>query len=64
MGKQRVGSIKQKLLVEGDANLLKSTEILVSEEEGYTILRTRKEDGTLNTYVVVPLEEFEIKDNK
>ena len=37
MGKTRVGSMKQLALVEGDVNLLSKNEILVSEEERYTI---------------------------
>ena len=58
MGKQRVGSMKQLALVEGDVNLLSKNEILVSEEEGYTILRKRLDSGEVETYVVVPLKDF------
>ena len=58
MGKTRVGSMKQLALVEGDANLLSKNEILVSEEEGYTILRKRLDSGGIKTFVVVPLEDF------
>ena len=58
MGKQRVGSMKQLALVEGDVNLLAENEILVSEEEGYTILRKRLDSGDIKTFVVVPLEDF------
>ena len=58
MGKQRVGSMKQLALVEGDVNLLSKNEILVSEEEGYTILRKRLDSGDIKTFVVVPLEDF------
>ena len=58
MGKQRVGSMKQLALVEGDANLLTKGEILISEEEGYTILRKRLDSGEVETYVVVPLKDF------
>ena len=47
MGKQRVGSMKQLVLVEGDVNLLTKGEILISEEEGYTILRKRLDSGEL-----------------
>ena len=56
MGKTRVGSMKQLALVEGDVNLLSKNEILVSEEEGYTILRKRLDSGGIKTFVVVPLE--------
>ena len=58
MGKTRVGSMKQLALVEGDVNLLSKNEILVSEEEGYTILRKRLDSGGIKTFVVVPLEDF------
>ena len=63
MGKIKVGSMKQKTLVEGDANLLETDEILVTEEEGYTVLRERTETGELKTSVVIPLEDF-IKSKK
>ena len=58
MGKTRVGSMKQLALVEGDVNLLSKNEILVSEEEGYTLLRKRLDSGDIKTFVVVPLEDF------
>lgn len=58
MGKVRVGSMKQLALVEGDVNLLSKNEILVSEEEGYTILRKRLDSGDIETFVVVPLKDF------
>ena len=62
MGKQRVGSMKQLALVEGDVNLLAKNEILVSEEEGYTLLRKRLDSGSIKTFVVIPLEDFIKKD--
>ena len=58
MGKTRVGSMKQLALVEGDVNLLSKNEILVSEEEGYTILRKRLDSGDIKTFVVVTIEDF------
>lgn len=58
MGKARVGSMKQLALVEGDVNLLAKNEILISKEEGYTILRKRIDTGDIETYVVVPLKDF------
>ena len=58
MGKIKVGSMKQLALVEGDVNLLTKGEILISEEEGYTILRKRLDSGSIKTFVVVPLEDF------
>lgn len=62
MGKTRVGSMKQLALVEGDVNLLAKNEILVSEEEGYIILRKRLDSGSIKTFVVIPLEDFIKKD--
>lgn len=53
-----MGSMKQKILVQGDINLLEPNEILVTQSEGYTILRERMADGQIKTSVVVPLEEF------
>lgn len=50
--------MKHLTLVEGDSNLLSKDEILISKEEGYTILRKRMSDGNLETYVVVPLKDF------
>lgn len=58
MGKVKVGSMKQLALVEGDVNLLTKGEILISKEEGYTILRKRLDSGEIETYVVVPLKDF------
>ena len=58
MGNVRVGSMKQLALVEGDVNLLSKNEILISEEEGYTILRKRLDSGDIETFVVVPLKDF------
>ena len=50
--------MKHLALVEGEANLLSKNEILISEEEGYTILRKRLDNGGIETYVVVPLKDF------
>jgi hypothetical protein len=50
--------MKQKILVEGNSNLLNLNEILISKSEGYTILQERQTDGSIKTSVVVPLEEF------
>ena len=50
--------MKQLALVDGDVNLLTKGEILISEEEGYTILRKRLDSGSIKTFVVVPLEDF------
>lgn len=58
MGKTKIGLMKHLTLVEGDVNLLAKNEILVSEEEGYTLLRKRLDSGEIETYVVVPLKDF------
>ena len=58
MGKIKIGSINHQNLVKGDVNLLKQGEILVSHSEGYTILRKRVSNCTIETFVVVPLKDF------
>ena len=58
MGKTKIGSVKQKTLVQGDVNLLGQNEILITQSEGYTILREKTSDGQIKTLVVIPLEEF------
>lgn len=58
MGKIKVGTMKQKTLVEGDCNLLNNNEILITKSEGFTILREKDKSGKLATYVVIPLDEF------
>lgn len=58
MGKIKIGSINHQNLVKGDVHLLKQGEILVSRSEGYTILRKRASNGTIETFVVVPLKDF------
>lgn len=50
--------MRHKVLVKGDVNLLKANEILITEEEGYTILREKTNNGELKTSVIVPLEDF------
>lgn len=58
MGKIKVGSMKQLALVEGDINLLSNNEVLISREEGYTILRKKLDSGNIETFVIVPLKDF------
>lgn len=58
MRKIKVGSIKQLALVEGDINLLSKNEVLISREEGYTILRKKLDSGNIETFVIVPLKDF------
>ena len=65
MGKTKIGQMRQKILVQDDANLLGPNEILITQSEGYTILRERTSNGQIKTSVVVPLEEFKgITENK
>ena len=58
MGKIKVGSMKQLALVEVDINLLSKNEVLISREEGYTILRKKLDSGNIETFVIVPLKDF------
>ena len=58
MRKTKIGSMRQKILVQGDVNLLGLNEILITQSEGYTILRERTSNGQIKTSVVIPLEEF------
>lgn len=58
MGKIKVGSMKQLAIVEGDINLLSKNEVLISREEGYTILRKKLDSGNIETFVIVPLKDF------
>ena len=58
MGKIKVGSMKQLALVEGDINLLSKNEVLISREEGYTMLRKELDSGDIETFVIVPLKDF------
>lgn len=61
MGKIKIGSINHQSIVKGDVNLLKQGELLISSSEGYTIIRKRLSNNSIKTYVVIPLEEFNIK---
>lgn len=58
MGKIKIGSVNHLSIMKGDINLLKQGEILVSNSEGYTILRKREFNGKIKTFVVIPLEDF------
>ena len=62
MGKIKIGSMKQKTLVQGDINLLEYNEILVTQAEGYTVLRERNSNNSIKTYIIIPLEEFKSKE--
>lgn len=61
MAKIKIGSINHLNIVEGDVNLLKQGEILLSRSEGYTILRKRTANGKIESFVVVPLKDFKKK---
>lgn len=63
MGKIKIGSVNHQALVKGDINLLNPSEILVSESEGYTILRKKDSTGKIKTFIVIPLEEFKLAKN-
>ena len=58
MGKIKVGSMKQLALVEGDINLLSKNEVLISREEGYTIIRKTLDSGEIEKFVLIPLKDF------
>lgn len=58
MGKVKVGTLSHLTLVRGDVNLLAENEVLISREEGYTILRRRSDNGKIETSVIVPLKDF------
>lgn len=64
MGKVKIGSIRQKTIVEGDINLLEDNEILLIEDEIYPIVKTKTPSGELKTYVVIPMEDMTLKSKK
>ena len=59
MPKQKIGSIKQKLLVEGDENLLEKNEILIQKDVEFPyILKERAATGELKTFLVISVDHF------
>lgn len=59
MPKQKIGSIKQRILIEGDENLLDKKEILVQMNEGMIeLLKVRNASGDIETYAVVPVTQM------
>lgn len=42
----------------GDANLLTNNEVLIVKDSDYTILRKKDADNKLQTYVIIPLTDF------
>lgn len=63
MGKIKIGSVNHQTLIKGDINLLGPSDILVSESEGYTILRKKDSTGKIKTFIVIPLEEFKLAED-
>lgn len=59
MPKVAVGSMRQKILIEGDENLLESHEMLIEESDDFEfILKERTETGEIKAYAVVPIDEY------
>lgn len=59
MSKVRVGSMRQKILIEGDENLLEPHEMLIEDSDDFEfILKERTETGELKTYAVVPMDNY------
>lgn len=59
MAKQKIGSIRQNILVEGDATLLTQNEILVEESDDFKhVLKIRTENGSLKAYAVIAIEDY------
>lgn len=59
MPKTKIGSMKQKTLVEGDENLLELNEVLVKSSEDFKyVFKERTETGELKTYVLVPIDDY------
>lgn len=61
--KRKIGTYLNYSLVEGDANLLNNNEILITRDEGLTILRINK-NSNIKTYIVTPLEIFKSNKNE
>ena len=57
MPKLKIGTLKNKLIVNGSVDLLKDNEILLTEDDVYQTLRIRT-GNKINTYIIVPLEYF------
>lgn len=59
MAKTRIGQVGQTVVIEGDVNLLNRREVLLTEEEGYPIVRKRTEDGSIENFIVIPIDELD-----
>ena len=60
MGKTKIGVVGQTAIVQGDVNLLKKGELLLSTTGEYPVLRKRLSNGAVKIYVVIPLEDIHI----
>ena len=63
MAKQRIGSIRQKILVEGDPNLLNDNEILVIDQcscgcDSETMLKQLDPEHRIKTLVLVNADDY------
>lgn len=59
MPKVSIGSMKQKILIEGDENLLEPYEMLIEDSDDFSmIIKERLETGEIKTSVVVPIEDY------
>lgn len=59
MSKTAIGKYKDKTLIEGDENLMEYNEILIQEDEDFKLVfKERTETGEVNTYVLVPVEDY------
>lgn len=61
MGKIKIGSIRQKTIVEGEVNLLEDNEVLLIEDEVYPIIKVKAPNGEIKTHVVIPMEDINLK---
>lgn len=59
MPKVAVGSMRQKILIEGDENLLEPHEMLIKESDDFEfVLKERTETGEIKTYAVIPVDKY------
>ncbi len=63
MKKIKIGRVENFTIIKGDVNLLYDNEILVTKDEDYTLLR-KKIKGKVETFVIVPLKDFLINNDK
>lgn len=59
MSKQKIGLIKQKIIIEGDENLLEPYEILIKEiGNSEYILKERDSKGEIKVSVIIPVDKY------